>query len=48
MNSLGHSWEGYVIEQIAHKLDSETQYSLIKKLPLRRLCGGKETIIEPP
>ena len=22
---LGHSWEGYVIEQIAHKLDSETQ-----------------------
>jgi len=22
---LGHSWEGYVIEQIAHKLNSETQ-----------------------
>jgi predicted AAA+ superfamily ATPase len=22
---LGHSWEGYVIEQIANKLDSETQ-----------------------
>ena len=23
---LGHSWEGYVIEQISHKLDMETQY----------------------